>query len=146
MDGEENALRVAQILERWEKYLQEQIQQISKRLHLTSTAQLADWLAAVAGNNMIGSFAREAQPVITLTNATVNINTIAPERICNEVLLRSHIDNTSRIWVNFDKPAVANFCYPLDPGEVLTVDLSNVKRINALFTVADEILFVIPEV
>lgn len=98
------------------------------------------------GDNIVGSFAKEAQPVIALTNATANVNTIAPERICNEVLLRAHPDNTGRIWVNFDGPAAANLCYPLDPGEVLIVDLSNVKRINALFSVADEILFVIPEV
>lgn len=35
-DENENALKVAQILERWEQYLQEQVEIISKRLHLTS--------------------------------------------------------------------------------------------------------------
>jgi len=128
------------------------IKTVFKELWLWNDAQAGEWIDIIIGINFEyykrpqsggggGAIAAEAQPAFVMTNAAAAANTVGPANVCNRVLLRAHPDNTGRIWLDFGAAVLAvDTCYCLDAGETICVPLSNTNRINAWFTVADELL------
>ena len=54
----------------------------------------------------------------------------------SEVLVRSHPDNSGRVWVNVGAAAAANTGYPLDSGEWVNFAINNLHTLH-LFIASD---------
>ena len=132
------------------------INTIFTTLFMSCTAQAGEWLDVLAGidfdidftdlllstmNELIDD--SEAQPSITVTNATADANTVAAAHPCSSVIIKSLSTNTGLVWVNIGAAAVEGSCYDLSPGSVIGLSMSNTNKINALFKVANEKLTVI---
>lgn len=79
-----------------------------------------------------------AQPAIIISNVSADANTVGAAHACKRVLIRAFTTNTGLVWLNFGAAAVENACYPLDPGDAISVPLTNTNLINCLFKVANE--------
>lgn len=84
-----------------------------------------------------------AQPAIIITNVAADANTVGADHDCTAVLVRSWTTNTGLVWVDFQEAAVEHECYPLDPGDAISVKLSNTDLVNVLFKIANEDVTVI---
>ena len=82
------------------------------------------------------------QPTLTMTNALANTNTVGPNNLCNEVLLKTDVKNVGIVFVDINKAAIQDSCIPLDPGDWIVRRVPNTNLINANFEVANEKLFV----
>ncbi len=127
------------------------IETVFSGLYLTNTAQAGEWLKVIFGrefkmDSVQGLSQAEAQPIVVITNAAANTNTIPSAQVCDTVLLKADVKNTGIVWVDFGTAAVQDSCLPLDPHESITVKLSNLNQINANFEIADEKLFAVYQV
>jgi len=119
--------------------------------YISNSAQVGESLTLVVGinfeiNNIINQNKGEAQPVIVMTNAQANTNTVGPSQICNRASIQADLDNTGKVFIDFGTPAIQGSCRQLDPGDAITVSLSNINKINLNFEVANEKAFIVYEV
>jgi len=131
------------------------VETIFTDLYITNTAQAGEWIDLLIGINFkyrkpfaaAGSSPQsEAQSVVPLTHANPNTNVTPAARICNAACIKADVNNTQTVWIDFGTAAVQNACLPLDPGESVSVNLSNLNRINANFEVGGEYVFIVYEV
>ncbi len=131
------------------------IKTVFKEFYITHTAQAGEWIDLIVGinfeyykkwDNGFGGGAEQAQAVVKLTHVNPATNVTPAAQICNRALIKADVNNTQTAWIDFGTAAVQNACLPLDPGESVTVSLSNLNRINANFEVGTECVFIVYEV
>ena len=54
----------------------------------------------------------------------------------SEVLIKAHLDNSGKVWVNVGAAAAVNTGYPLDTGEWVKFSINNLRSLH-LFIVSD---------
>ncbi len=125
-----------------------EIKSIFGKIYLTNDVQTGEWLDVVTGINF--EYKKhtdsEAQPCIILTNVAADANTVAAAHPCNRALIRAHSGNAGTAWINFGADAVADACYDLPAGDVMSVPCSNTNRINGLFTTGGDKVTIVYEV
>jgi len=129
------------------------IETVFKQIYLTHTAQPGEWLDLLIGINFRyvkpaagGIIGAEVQQVLNLTHAVANTDVQAAANVCNKALIKADVENTGIAWIDFGTAAVQSSCIPLDPGEWITVSLSNTNRIHANFEVGGELVYIAYEV
>lgn len=129
------------------------IETVFKELYITNTAQAGEWIDLIIGINFkyyrpYGDVTEQARAraVVPLTHQNANTNVTPAAQICDAVLIKANVLNTGIAWINFGVAAVQNACLPLNPGESVTVHLSNLNQINANFAVGGEYVFIVYEV
>ncbi len=129
------------------------IKTIFTSVYLTNTAQAGEWIDLIIGINFEyynetaqAAMSAKAQPVVPLTHANADTNVVPAAQICNAVLIKADTNNTADAWIDFGTAAVQNACFPLSPGDSVTVHLANLNEINANFEVGGENVFIIYEV
>jgi hypothetical protein len=130
--------------------LHTKIDTVFTKLFLTNTAQAGEWIELIVGCDFgiknILDRRPEAQATLIVTHVNANTNVAAAAHVCRAVLLKSSTKNTATTWVDIGTAAVQGSCIPLEPGDSLSIDLTNTDKINANFEVGGEKLFVVYEV
>jgi len=128
------------------------IKTIFKELYITHDAQAGEWMDLLIGINFdftqlsSGGDKAQVQPIVPLTHANANTNVTPAAQICTRALIKADVNNTQTAWIDFGTAAVQNACFPLDPGESITVSINNLDQINANFQVGGEYCFIAYEV
>lgn len=128
-----------------------QIKTVFTMLFFTNTAQSAEWLDLIVGVNFEKMDRhhdenREAQPVIEITHANPDTNQAGADQVAERVVITASPLNTDIAWLDFSQAAVQDECYPLEPGDSVTVMVSNLDRINVNFEVGGESVWIINEI
>lgn len=133
-------------------YAGTRIETVFTKLYISNDAQANQWIDVVIGIDF--NFSRDldaedsgtAAAVVIITNAVANTNTIgAAAAATKRILIKADINNTRPVWINFNTAAVQGSCFPLDPGDSLSVRIANINQINANFEFANEKIFVVSE-
>lgn len=121
--------------------------------YVTNAAQAGEWIDIIIGINFEyynksaqAAQSVKAQPIVPLTHAVADTNVTPAAQICNTVLITADLNNIADCWIDFGTAAVQNACYPLGPGDWITVKLANLNEINANFEVGGECAFIAYEV
>lgn len=131
-------------------FLHTQISTIFTGFYLSNVAQSDEWIELVIGcqfmirREAVG-YLRQAQSCVVITNAAANTNQAGPDQISDQVFLKADVKNTGIVWVEFGTAAIQDACAPFDPGEGGRFKVPNLNQININLEVANERLFVVPE-
>ncbi len=120
-------------------------------LFITHAAQAGEWIDLVIGVDFSKedpqhSDPGEAQPVIEITNGSADTNTTAAAAISTIVIIKADPQNIDIAWIDFGQAAVQDSCFPLEPGDSLTVRVPNIDQINVNFEVANDQVWIINQV
>ena len=129
------------------------VETVFQSLHISHEAQAGEWLDFVIGINFKyykpqGSAGGidAAQAVIELTHANADTNVAAASNICNLAIIKACPKNTDIAWIDFGQAAVQDSCFPQEPGDSVTVNVSNTDQVNANFEVGGEKVWIIRQV
>jgi hypothetical protein len=128
-----------------------EIETVFESCYITNDAQPDEWIDLLIGINFKyhkragQGIILSAQPAIKLTHANANTNVVAASQICSQVVIKANVQNAGISWINFGTAAVQNACLPLDPGDWVTVNLSNLDLINVNYEIGGECVFIIYE-
>jgi hypothetical protein len=125
------------------------IRTVFTRLYVSCDAQAGEWIDVLLGINFdieqmpdLELSDDEAQPVVVFTDAVGGQNVVCEAHSCSNVLLRANPANVGLVWINWGAAAGVNSCHVLEPGEIISVRLSNTNRINGWFVAAGDQVFV----
>ncbi len=134
-------------------YLQRgaQIKTVFTALYLSNTEHSGEWIDLIVGVNFEKMDRhhdenREAQPVIEITHANPDTNQAGGDQVAERVVITASPLNTDIAWLDFSQAAVQDACYPLEPGDSVTVMVSNLDQININFTIGGESVWIINEI
>jgi hypothetical protein len=127
------------------------IKTVFTHFYFTNEAQAGEWMDLIIGidfekDDEQPQPAREAQPVIEITHANPNTNQAGASLIADRVVITADPQNTDLAWIDFGQAAVQNGCYPMEPGDSVTVRISNIDQINVNFEVGGESVWIIREI
>ncbi len=127
------------------------IKTVFRYFFITNDAQAGETLDLLVGidfeiDNLLAGPRAESQAAKIITCTLANTNYAGAAYPCEVVLIKSDVENTGIIWVDFNNAAVQRACLPLDPGDWSRHRLSNVNLINANAEIAGDLLLVVPEV
>ena len=120
-------------------------------LFITHAAQAGEWIDIIIGTD----FSKDdqqledpgtAQLVIGITNGAADTNTVGAAAIATIVVIKADPQNVGLSWIDFSQAAVQADCFPLEPGDSLTVNISNIDQVNVNFEVADNQVWIINQV
>ena len=128
-----------------------EIKTIFTQLFVTNTAQSGEWIDLVTGVNfekidLHRDENRAAQAVVEITNGAANTNQAGADQVAERVVILAAPQNTDIAWVDFGQAAVQDSCYPLEPGDSVTVMVPNLDQINVNFEVGGESVWIINEI
>lgn len=98
---------------------------------------LANAIGAVVGT------AGCAQPCNILTNASPGVNTTGSPQACKRVVLKALPSNAGNCWLNFQAAAVIGSTFPMTPGSVISIVLTDCSYINVMFETGGDKLAVV---
>ncbi|RKY11458.1 MAG: hypothetical protein DRP65_04145 [Planctomycetota bacterium] len=124
------------------------IKSVFTGFYITNTAQAGESLTLIVGidfEKYAAAISQQPEPqtVVELTHASANTNVTpasAPARIA---IIKAHSRNTDIAWIDFGQAAVQDSCLPLEPGDTITVPISNLDQINANFEVGGEFVWIV---
>ena len=127
------------------------IKTVVQKFYFTNEAQAGEWMDLIIGIDFEKTDAppqpaREAQAVIEITHANPNTNQAGAALIADRVVITADPQNTDIAWIDFGTAAVQNACYPLEPGDSVTVRVSNIDQINVNFEIGGESVWIIREI
>ncbi len=128
-----------------------EIKTVFKNVWLSNTAQAGEWLDVIVGVNFekMDQFpeqGRQAQAVVEITHANPDTNQAGGDQIAERVVITASPLNVDIAWLDFGQAAVQGSCYPLEPGDSVTVRTSNLDQINCNFEVGGESVWIINEI
>ena len=130
---------------------QTKIKTVFTTLFITHAAQAGEWIEVIIGTD----FSKDdpqledpgtAQPVIEITNGSANMNTVGAAAISTIAVIKADPQNVGLSWIDFSQAAVQNSCFPLEPGDSLTVRIGNVNQINVNFEVANDQVWILNQI
>lgn len=124
------------------------IETVFTTLYITNTAQAGEWIDLIVGIDFRKddpqiADQQEPQAVVKVTNGSADTNTTPAAQISNFVIIKAHTRNTDIAWIDFGQAAVQDDCLPLEPGDTITVPISNLDQINVNFEIADEVVWIV---
>lgn len=129
---------------------QTKIKTVFTSFFVSNEARAGEWLELLIGINFdienVPVNRQTAQPVIKQVGTLANTDYQVSAFVCNTAEIKSSPENIGLVWVDFGQAAVQDDCRPLEPGESLTVSISNTNQIHANFENAGEVIFIILEV
>ncbi len=130
---------------------QTKIKTVFTTLFITHTAQAGEWIDLITGTD----FSKDdpqlkdpgtAQPVIEITNGSANTNTVGAAAISTIVVIKADPQNVGLSWIDFSQAAVQDDCFPLEPGDSLTVKIDNINQINVNFEIENDEVWIVNQV
>ncbi|MFA5422437.1 MAG: hypothetical protein WC374_01085 [Phycisphaerae bacterium] len=85
---------------------------------------------------------RVTRPSIFVLGETANYSYRAAQHPARNVIVKASPKNTDLCWVESGRAAVEDECWPLLPGETVTMPVYNTGDVNVLFKAANSRLFV----
>ena len=127
------------------------IKTVFKNFWLTNVAQSGEYIDVIVGVNFekmdpLVEQSRQARAVVEITHAIANNNQAGADQIAERVVITASPLNTDIAWIDFGQAAVQDNCYPLEPGDSVTVRTSNLNQINVNFEVGGESVWIINEI
>lgn len=127
------------------------IKTVFTQFYFTNEGQAGEWMDLIIGidfekDDEQPQPARAAQPVIEITHANPNTNQAGAALIADRVVITADPQNTDIAWIDFGQAAVQNGCYPLEPGDSVTVRVANINQINVNFEIGGESVWIIREI
>ena len=127
------------------------IKTIFTKFFISNVAQSGEWIDVIVGVNfekmdLHADEAREAQAVVEISHVNPNTNQAGADQIAERVVILASPLNTDIAWIDFGQAAVQDGCYPLEPGDSVTVMVPNLDRINCNFEVGGESVWIINEI
>jgi len=127
------------------------IETVFTQFYINNSAQSGEWIDLLIGIDFVykdsgAGSSNEAQPVVEITHAVADTNQAGADQIADRVLITADPRNTDIAWIDFGQAAVQDSCYPLEPGDSITIKTSNLNQINANFVVGGESVWIINEI
>ncbi len=95
------------------------------------------------GREIRGRRGSVLQDVLHYTGVGANDTQQGDSVACTELLIMGHPDNTGKVWVRAGTElATVNNAWPLDAGEVMSFNVSNLSDLQMLIVVSGEKLIV----
>ena len=125
------------------------IETVFIELYISNTAQPGEWIDVIVGidcKKQTQARRRTAQAVIELTHANANTDVAPAAGPTDRVVITADPTNTNIAWIDFSQAAVQDGCYPLEPGDSITVQVSTLSDIHANFEFGGEKVWIINEI